>query len=72
MFHCCIGEEMKRKIVPVAAATTLLTFTLVSAQGAQAGPGGCDTRVNNNHSKLLECVTVEGVARAPGGIAGHR
>ena len=28
---------------------------------AEAGPGSCDTRVNNNHQKLLECVTLEGV-----------
>ena len=30
---------------------------------------GCDSRTNNTHEKLLECVTVEG-ARAPSGTAG--
>lgn len=31
-------------------------------QAASAAPGnGCDTRTNNTYSKLLECVTVEGV-----------
>jgi Zn-dependent M28 family amino/carboxypeptidase len=31
------------------------------AAPADAGPESCATRVNNNHSKLLECVTLEGV-----------
>jgi hypothetical protein len=28
---------------------------------ASAGPQGCDSRVNNTHAKLLECVTLDGV-----------
>ncbi len=39
----------------VAAAAALF------ANPATAGPNGCDTRVNNTHAKLLECVTVDGV-----------
>ena len=39
----------------VAAAAALF------ANPATAGPAGCDTRVNNTHAKLLECVTVDGV-----------
>ena len=36
-------------------------FLLLSHASAQAGPKSCCKRVNNNHAKLLECVTVEGV-----------
>jgi Zn-dependent M28 family amino/carboxypeptidase len=40
----------------------LLLLAMVSVvQLASAGPESCDTRVNNTHNKLLECVTVEGV-----------
>ena len=40
----------------------LLLLAMVSVvQLASAGPESCDTRVNNTHKKLLECVTVEGV-----------
>ncbi len=39
----------------VAAAAALY------ANPATAGPAGCDTRVNNTHAKLLECVTLDGV-----------
>jgi aminopeptidase Y len=33
---------------------------LGTAAGAPAGPSACDTRVNNTHAKLLECVTLDG------------
>ncbi len=49
---------MKRKFI------TLLTIFVLSLMGAQlvaAGPASCDNRVNNTHSKLLECVTLDGV-----------
>jgi len=32
----------------------------MSTSGVMAGPKSCEKRVNNNHKKLLECVTVEG------------
>jgi Zn-dependent M28 family amino/carboxypeptidase len=31
------------------------------ASPAQGGPASCDSRVNNTHAKLQECVTLEGV-----------
>ena len=52
---------MRRKIVSGVAATALVALTLVTAQGAEAGPNGCANRNNNTHAKLLECVTVDGV-----------
>ena len=42
-------------LIAVLAATVGLTSTAV------AGPSACDTRVNNTHAKLLECVTLAGV-----------
>jgi Zn-dependent M28 family amino/carboxypeptidase len=40
----------------------LIVAGLVPVQAASAAPGnGCDNRTNNTYSKLLECVTVEGV-----------
>ena len=43
----------------------LLVAVLAAAVGwtstAVAGPSACDTRVNNTHAKLLECVTLAGV-----------
>jgi Zn-dependent M28 family amino/carboxypeptidase len=43
----------------------VLAVTLAAAIGlartAVAGPQSCDSRVNNTHAKLLECVTLEGV-----------
>ena len=52
---------MRRKIVSGVAASALVALTLVTAQGAEAGPNGCANRNNNTHAKLLECVTVDGV-----------
>ncbi len=44
----------------------ILLFTVLAAavgwtSTAVAGPSACDTRVNNTHAKLLECVTLAGV-----------
>ena len=43
----------------------VLAVTLAAAIGltrtAVAGPESCDTRVNNTHAKLLECMTLAGV-----------
>jgi Zn-dependent M28 family amino/carboxypeptidase len=44
-----------------AAASALLLGLVSTATPALAGPGACDTRVNNTYPKLLECVTVDGV-----------
>jgi Zn-dependent M28 family amino/carboxypeptidase len=43
------------------AIVALIAGPLVMTGTVQAGPAGCATRVNNNHQKLLECVTVDGV-----------
>jgi Zn-dependent M28 family amino/carboxypeptidase len=46
----------------ILLALALLSATVVgTAPAASAGPAACDTRVNNNLEKLLECITVEGV-----------
>jgi Zn-dependent M28 family amino/carboxypeptidase len=47
----------------VAATVVLgLAMAAVPVQAAVAAPGnGCDARTNNTYSKLLECVTLEGV-----------
>lgn len=44
---------------------SILLFGIFSAAspGVVAGPKSCDSRVNNTHKKLLECVTLDG-ARA--------
>ncbi len=55
---------MNRTRSVVASLTVvllLLASVLVAAAPAYAGPQACDTRVNNTHEKLLECVTLEGV-----------
>ena len=39
----------------------IVLVALMATQFAAAGPESCDTRVNNTHDKLLECVTLEGV-----------
>ncbi|GAA4397122.1 M28 family metallopeptidase [Fodinibacter luteus] len=41
----------------VAAAAAAVAFT----PPVLAGPNACDTRVNNTHAKLLECITLDGV-----------
>ncbi|MBC7876817.1 MAG: M20/M25/M40 family metallo-hydrolase [Anaerolineales bacterium] len=39
----------------------MFAATFAFAPAAMAGPASCDSRVNNTHSKLLECVTLDGV-----------
>ena len=40
----------------------MLGACLITQSGTLlAGPASCDSRVNNTHSKLLQCVTVDGV-----------
>lgn len=46
-----------RILTIVAVFATAFAF----APSAFAGEEACDTRVNNTHAKLLECVTLEGV-----------
>jgi aminopeptidase Y len=43
------------------ALAIALVAVLAVAVTAFAGPEACDTRVNNTHDKLLECVTLDGV-----------
>lgn len=45
----------------LAVVATLAIGGLLAPSAADAGPQSCDTRVNNTHAKLAECVTVEGV-----------
>jgi len=52
---------MFRKSVRIFMIVAVLALTLAYAPTAMAGPESCDTRVNNTFSKLLECVTVDGV-----------
>jgi Zn-dependent M28 family amino/carboxypeptidase len=48
-----------RKTLFISLLVLLVTTAIV--QLAAAGPAACDTRVNNTHNKLLECVTLDGV-----------
>jgi aminopeptidase Y len=48
-----------RKTLFISLLVLLVTTAIV--QLASAGPAACDTRVNNTHNKLLECVTLDGV-----------
>src|SRR3990172_6645571 len=52
---------MNRNIVRILVVVALVAATFVFASVALAAAESCDTRVNNNFNKLLECVTVEGV-----------
>src|SRR5262245_22534396 len=49
------------KTIRVLTLLTMVAATFSFAPAALAGPASCDTRVNNTHEKLLECVTLEGV-----------
>jgi Zn-dependent M28 family amino/carboxypeptidase len=51
---------MNRKRTTIVVVLLLLAMISV-VQLASAGPEACDTRVNNTHDKLLECVTLDGV-----------
>jgi aminopeptidase Y len=46
---------------PMAAQLLAISSALVLTGTASAGPQACDSRVNNTHDKLQECVTVDGV-----------
>lgn len=52
---------MLSKAIRIVTILSILAATLAFASGAEAGSASCDNRVNNNHNKLLECVTLEGV-----------
>lgn len=52
---------MFSKTIRVLTLLTILATTFSFAPAALAGPASCDSRVNNTHEKLLECVTLEGV-----------
>ncbi len=57
-------RDLYRRLTPLAAGGLVasgLTAGLALAGPAYAGPQACDTRVNNTHAKLLECVTLDGV-----------
>jgi aminopeptidase Y len=43
------------------ASADALGATKSRLSAVSAGSASCDTRVNNTHAKLLECVTLEGV-----------
>jgi aminopeptidase Y len=47
----------RRLLAALAAGAAALSF----ATPAVAGPAACDTRVNNTHAKLAECITLAGV-----------
>jgi len=53
---------MRQPIIRRAAVcVTAFASTVVLSGGAAAGPAACESRVNNTHAKLLECVTLAGV-----------
>lgn len=52
---------MISKVFRLLIIITMIMGTFAYASTAMAGPASCDTRVNNTHAKLLECVTLEGV-----------
>lgn len=46
---------------PLLILLIIVFVVLMATQLAAAGPKPCHERVNDNHEKLLECVTLEGV-----------
>lgn len=56
---------MKKSVITLTIASLALSTAIAVHQPVQArppaGPASCETRNNNTISKLLECVTVEGV-----------
>ena len=52
---------MTKKLIHILVVVALMATTFAFASTAFAGEEACDTRVNYNFDKLLECVTVEGV-----------
>jgi len=51
----------KRTLLSWSACSALAISALTLPAVAGAGPESCDTRDNNTHAKLLECVTLDGV-----------
>jgi len=52
---------MISKTIRLLIVLAMFSAVFAYAPAAMAGPASCDTRVNNTHAKLLECVTLEGV-----------
>jgi len=52
---------MRRSVTIVTGAMVLGAATLAGAPPVSAASPACDARTNNTFSKLLECVTLEGV-----------
>ncbi|MDQ2691324.1 MAG: M28 family metallopeptidase [Chloroflexota bacterium] len=52
---------MISKTIRMLIVLTMFAAVFGFAPTVLAGPASCDTRVNNTHAKLLECVTLEGV-----------
>jgi aminopeptidase Y len=52
---------MSRSSRRLWAALAAGAVAVSCAPAALAGPAACDTRVNNTHAKLAECITVAGV-----------
>ncbi len=52
---------MSRKVLFTSVVLVALMALFVVVTAALAGPAACENRVNNTFSKLLECVTVDGV-----------
>lgn len=52
---------MFSKTVRILTIVAIFAAAFAFVPSAMAGSEACDTRVNNTHAKLLECVTLEGV-----------
>ncbi len=53
---------MKKAVLLFGVVFAVALFSVLAlAQTVVAGPESCESRVNNTHAKLLECVTLEGV-----------
>lgn len=52
---------MFNRSIRILTILAVFATTFAFAPAALAGDEACDTRVNNTHAKLLECVTLEGV-----------
>lgn len=52
---------MFRTTIRILLPLALLLVAFTAVPLTTAGPAGCDSRVNNTHKKLLQCVTLEGV-----------
>jgi Zn-dependent M28 family amino/carboxypeptidase len=52
---------MLSRIIRVLSLMAVIAAALAYAPTTTAGPASCDSRVNNTHAKLLECVTLAGV-----------